>query len=98
MISVDPFSRLSKIQEYINTIIENFNNIEITNKGSEVIIPVVYGGEYGPDLDKVAKHCDLSIEEVIKKHSNEGDLIVDTFLGGGTTAIACKATNGIIPL
>ena len=32
-------------------------------------------------------------EELIKKHSNEGDLIVDTFLGGGTTAIACKNTN-----
>ena len=29
-------------------------------------------------------------EELIKKHSNEGDLVVDTFLGGGTTAIACK--------
>ena len=32
-------------------------------------------------------------EELIKKHSNENDLVVDTFLGGGTTAIACKNTN-----
>ena len=32
-------------------------------------------------------------EDLIKKHSNENDLIVDTFLGGGTTAIACKNTN-----
>ena len=32
-------------------------------------------------------------EELIKKHSNEGDLVVDTFLGGGTTAIACKETG-----
>jgi len=32
-------------------------------------------------------------EELIKKHSNEGDVIVDTFLGGGTTAIACKETG-----
>ena len=32
-------------------------------------------------------------EELIKKHSNEGDLVVDTFLGGGTTAYACKKTN-----
>ena len=29
-------------------------------------------------------------EELIKKHSNEGDTVLDTFLGGGTTAIACK--------
>jgi len=32
-------------------------------------------------------------EELIKKHSNEGDVIMDTFLGGGTTAIACKNTQ-----
>lgn len=32
-------------------------------------------------------------EELIQKHSNEGDVILDTFLGGGTTAIACKNTN-----
>jgi site-specific DNA-methyltransferase (adenine-specific) len=32
-------------------------------------------------------------EELIKKHSNENDTILDTFLGGGTTAIACKNTN-----
>ena len=29
-------------------------------------------------------------EELIEKHSNEGDVVMDTFLGGGTTAIACK--------
>lgn len=29
-------------------------------------------------------------EELIEKHSNEGDLVVDTFLGGGTTAYAAK--------
>ena len=29
-------------------------------------------------------------EELIAKHSNENDLVLDTFLGGGTTAIACK--------
>jgi DNA modification methylase len=32
-------------------------------------------------------------EQLIKKHSNENDTILDTFLGGGTTAIACKNTN-----
>jgi site-specific DNA-methyltransferase (adenine-specific) len=32
-------------------------------------------------------------EELIKKHSNEGDLVVDTFLGGGTTAFAAKNTG-----
>ena len=32
-------------------------------------------------------------EELIIKHSNENDTILDTFLGSGTTAIACKNTN-----
>lgn len=35
----------------------------------------------------------LLFEDLIKKHSNEGDMVVDTFLGGGTTAFACKNTN-----
>ena len=35
----------------------------------------------------------LLFEELIKKHTNEGDLVVDPFLGGGTTAFACKNTN-----
>lgn len=32
-------------------------------------------------------------EELIRKHSNEHDVVLDTFLGGGTTAFACKNTN-----
>ncbi len=32
-------------------------------------------------------------EELIRKHSNEFDTVLDTFLGGGTTAISCKNTN-----
>ncbi len=32
-------------------------------------------------------------EEIIRKHSNEGDVVLDTFLGGGTTAMACKNTK-----
>jgi site-specific DNA-methyltransferase (adenine-specific) len=32
-------------------------------------------------------------EELIKKHSNENDTVLDTFLGSGTTAIASKNTK-----
>ena len=35
----------------------------------------------------------LLFEELIKKHSEEGDVVLDTFLGGGTTAIASKNTK-----
>ncbi len=32
-------------------------------------------------------------EELIKKHSNENDVVLDTFLGSGTTLFACKNTK-----
>ena len=35
----------------------------------------------------------LLFEDLIHKHSNEGDLILDPFLGSGTTAVAAKKTN-----
>jgi len=47
--------------------------------GRTVEIPVVYGGEDGPDLDAVARHTGLSREEVIARHSG-GDYVV-YFLG-----------------
>ncbi|AFL95839.1 allophanate hydrolase subunit 1 [Thermococcus cleftensis] len=38
-------------------------------EGELVEIPVVYGGEYGPDLEFVAKHSGLSVDDVIEIHS-----------------------------
>ena len=32
-------------------------------------------------------------EDLIKKHSNEGDIILDCFLGSGTTALAARKTG-----
>jgi inhibitor of KinA len=39
------------------------------HKPEVVEIPVCYGGEFGPDLEYVAKHNHLSPEEVIEIHS-----------------------------
>lgn len=36
-----------------------------------VDIPVCYGGEYGPDLGDVARHCNISEQDVIALHSKE---------------------------
>jgi len=33
------------------------------------------------------------IESLIKNSSNENDIVLDTFLGSGTTAVACKKLN-----
>ncbi len=40
-----------------------------------IYIPIVYGGEDGPDLIDVAKKSGLSIEEVIKIHSSKEYLV-----------------------
>jgi KipI family sensor histidine kinase inhibitor len=34
-------------------------------------IPVCYGGEYGPDLDKVASACGLSADALVEIHTSE---------------------------
>ena len=34
-----------------------------------VTIPTVYGGEFGPDLPSVARHCGLTEEQVIRLHT-----------------------------
>ncbi|QHE59988.1 5-oxoprolinase subunit PxpB [Rossellomorea vietnamensis] len=58
--------------------IENMlSNLKTGEKGEARIIdiPVCYGGEFGPDLEEVANHHQLSTEEVITKHMN-GDYLV----------------------
>lgn len=38
-------------------------------------IPVCYGGEFGPDLENIAKHANLTEQEVIDIHSSRDYLI-----------------------
>jgi site-specific DNA-methyltransferase (adenine-specific) len=37
----------------------------------------------------------LLFEKLMNKHSNEGDVVVDPYVGSGTTAVAAKNTNRI---
>lgn len=49
------------------------------HEGRLVEIPVVYGGQDGPDLEVVARHTGLSAKEVVKRHS--GGQYVVYFIG-----------------
>ncbi|WP_233254425.1 5-oxoprolinase subunit PxpB [Salipaludibacillus keqinensis] len=40
------------------------------SKTRKLTIPVLYGGEKGPDLGVVAQHSDMSEEEVIQRHES----------------------------
>ena len=54
--------------EQLKILAEGLEGVEIPER--EVVeIPVVYGGEYGPDLGIVAQLNSLSEDEVIKRHS-----------------------------
>ena len=44
-------------------------------KKKTILIPVCYGGEFGPDLPTVCAHAGLSEEEVIRRHSGVDYLI-----------------------
>ncbi len=60
-----------------------------------VEIPVVYGGEFGPDIEFVAQHNGLSVQEVIALHSGAAYTVYMlgftpgfAYLGGMPEAIA----------
>jgi inhibitor of KinA len=64
-------------------------------KARVVEIPVVYGGEFGPDIEFVAEHNGLSIEEVIRLHAGAAYTVYMlgftpgfAYLGGMPEAIA----------
>lgn len=42
---------------------------ERTSGDSVAIIPVCYGGDYGPDIENVARQNGLTVDDVIAKHS-----------------------------
>ena len=78
----------------LENLLKTLDNIEIPQ--SEVIeIPVLYGGEEGPDIQFVAEHNGKTIDEVIKIHTSEEYLIYMlgftpgfTYLGGMSEDIA----------
>jgi KipI family sensor histidine kinase inhibitor len=68
---------------------KRFAQSDVAASGVVVEIPVVYGGEYGPDLDFIVSHTGLSADEVIRRHSAPEYLIYMigfvpgfTYLGG----------------
>ena len=58
-------------------IMKNMGNIEIPAP-TVIEIPVLYGGEMGPDIETVASHNGKTVEEVIKIHTSEEYLIYNS--------------------
>lgn len=54
---------------HIKTLEKKLRGAYVKVKGKRVIVPVVYGGEYGPDLTYVAQYHNISEEQAIALHS-----------------------------
>jgi len=63
-----------EILDILHDIKENFSVLEVP-EARVVKIPVLYGGEYGPDLQNVASHNSLTPQKVIDYHSSKEYLV-----------------------
>lgn len=95
MIHYDPLK--VDFYELVNTlenIEENIDNIELS--APDVIeIPTLYGGDCGPDIENVARHNNITVEEVVEIHTSREYLLYMLgftpgfpYLGGMDTRIA----------
>lgn len=69
LIHYDPL-RLScgEAKALVTDLLQNCEEIPLPEP-KVIEVPVVYGSEFGPDIEFVAEHNDLSVEEVIRLHS-----------------------------
>ena len=49
--------------------------VESAAGGRVVELPVLYGGEHGPDIDRVAEHAGMPVDDVIGLHSGTDYLV-----------------------
>ncbi|MEU5994569.1 carboxyltransferase domain-containing protein [Spirillospora sp. NPDC047418] len=59
-------------------------------------VPVVYGGAYGPDLEDVARHLGLSVEQVVDAHAGLAHP-VRCFSHGAAPMLDGPGWNGQVP-
>lgn len=56
---------------------------ELEGESRVVEIPACYGGEFGPDLEDVARQCGLGVEETIALHSGTPQTLYAFFFSPG---------------
>ena len=70
----------------------------IFNRSSDTYDRCEYECPLTPKGEKVGNHMTQKpvklMEDIIKKHTNEGDLVFDGFMGTGTTGVAFMNLNG----
>jgi KipI family sensor histidine kinase inhibitor len=75
-ILLDPaMADTGEIAEAVRRCWEDVATAETPAAGRKIEIPVVYGGEFGPDLTDVARQTGLAPEDVIRRHSEATYLV-----------------------
>lgn len=75
-IAYDPLVvRHLELTREVSALLQARSDADVLPPGRTVEIPVVYGGDFGPDLQDVAAHNGLSEEEVIAIHAEPGYLV-----------------------
>ena len=71
LVHYDPLMlSFTQLKDHLRAQIPQIEEIR-SQKPRLVEVPVIYGGELGPDLEFVASHCDLRVEDVIRIHSEK---------------------------
>ena len=78
MVSLSRTAKLNQMCSYLNDTLTHIDN-KIDYIRKTIDIPVLYGTEYGPDLERIAIHSAMSVSEVIKRHS--GAIYTVSFIG-----------------
>lgn len=97
---ITPFQ---KVSSHLHMLLDQIDDKQVL-AGRRVEIPVVYGGEYGPDLEFVASYHNMATEEVIHLHTKNECLVYMVgfapgfpFLGGMDVRIATPRRNNPRP-
>ena len=74
LVSFDP--RITRIENIQQIILESDNQPDSSPSSSSVVmIPTLYGGEYGPDIDYVAANSGMTTDGVISIHAGTDYLV-----------------------
>jgi KipI family sensor histidine kinase inhibitor len=61
---------LEKAQNLVEKAVIGLNKVDIQNRKAPIDIPIFYGGDDGPDMERICASSCLTQDEVIQKHSN----------------------------
>ncbi len=81
--------------KYMSCIVFRKGNAKMIKKGKDIFVDTP-GKLVEPDegfINHPTPKPKTFVKEMIKMFSREGDIVLDPFIGSGSTALACKLTN-----